>query len=259
MISLHSKTAIVTGGGRGIGRGICIELARAGANVAVADINEESAKLVAQEIESTGLKAIAASIDVTDEGSVTSCIDQVLAQCKRIDILVNNAGVMQRGLNQNTTTADFDLCYQVNLRGVWSVCQALIPHFRSIRRGKIVNISSIHGRRGPNGVAAYSVSKAAVINLTQALASELGSDGINVNAVCPGTVWTPMWEEIGRMLCGPDQEKIDMTFKAAAEGTPLRAPIRPEDVGHAVVFLVSEQARNITGQALNVCGGFAMN
>jgi meso-butanediol dehydrogenase/(S,S)-butanediol dehydrogenase/diacetyl reductase len=260
MLLLDSKTAFVTGSGRGIGRGIALELAKAGANVVIADINEGDASHVVAEIEAIDGRAIALKIDVTDENSIKLCTDQALAQFQRIEILVNNAGVMQRGLNENTTTADLDLCYQVNLKGVWSVSRALIPHFKANREGKIINISSVAGRRGSKGAGPYCASKAAVISLTQALAGELGSYGINVNAVCPGTVRTPLWELTQKMLSGSDGEhQIDQLFKVAVASAPLRRPITPEDIGHAVVFLVSERARNITGQALNVCGGVMMN
>lgn len=260
MLLLDSKTAFVTGSGRGIGRGIALELAKAGANVVIADINKGDASQVMTEVEAIDRKAMALRIDVTDENSIRVCVEQALAQFKRIEILVNNAGVMQRGLNENTTTADLDLCYQVNLKGVWSMSRALIPHFKANREGKIINISSVAGRRGSKGAGPYCASKAAVISLTQSLAGELGSYDINVNAICPGTVRTPLSEHMLRMTSGSDDEhRIDQLFKVAVANAPLKRLITPEDIGHAVVFLVSERARNITGQALNICGGVMMD
>jgi NAD(P)-dependent dehydrogenase (short-subunit alcohol dehydrogenase family) len=260
MLLLASKTAFVTGACRGIGRGIAIELAKAGANVVIAGINEGDASHVVKEIEAISGRAIALKIDVTDENSIRQCVDQALAKFQRIEILVNNAGVMQRGLNEHTTTADLDLCYQVNLKGVWSVSRALIPHFKTNREGKIINISSTAGRRGSKAAAPYCASKAAVISLTQAFAGELGSYDINVNAICPGTVRTHLSEHMLRAISGSDDEhQIDQLFKVLVANAPLRRLITPEDIGHAVVFLASEHARNITGQSLNVCGGVMMN
>jgi NAD(P)-dependent dehydrogenase (short-subunit alcohol dehydrogenase family) len=176
---------------------------------------------------------------------------------------VNNAGVVQDHLGREVTGEDFDRCYQVNLRGIWNVSSAVVPHFRERGGGKIVNIASIAGRRGNSGLAPYSASKAAAISLTQSMAFSLGPHGINVNAVCPGLLWTPMWEKLEGMFrrtADPTAVGERATFDAYIQANcPLRREQTPEDIGHAVVFLVSEQARNITGQTLNVDGGMQMS
>ena len=263
MSHLSQKTAIVTGGGRGIGRGIVLELARAGADVVLADVDLESSERTAGEVARLGRQALVTRVDVADPRSVREGVEQALARFGKIEILVNNAGVVQDHIGTAITENDFDRCYQVNLKGIWNVTCAVVPHFRTIGGGKIVNIASIAGRRGDNALTPYSASKAAAISLTQSLAFSLGRHNINVNAVCPGLLWTPMWEKLEGMFRGSSEPGIvgeRAAFDAYIQSQcPLRREQTPEDIGHAVVFLVSEQARNITGQALNVDGGIQMN
>jgi meso-butanediol dehydrogenase/(S,S)-butanediol dehydrogenase/diacetyl reductase len=263
MSVLEEKIAIVTGGGRGIGRGIVLALARAGADVAIADVDLENAELSAKEVTALGRRALVARVDVTDAQSAKAGVDEALTRFGKIDILVNNAGVVQDHVGKAVTGDDFDRCFQVNLKGIWNVTNAVIPHFRERGAGKIANIASIAGRRGDNGLAPYSASKAGAISLTQSLAAALGPHNINVNAVCPGLLWTPMWEKLEGMFRRTTAEDVvaeRATFDAYIQANcPLRREQTPEDVGHAVVFLVSEAARNITGQALNVDGGMQMN
>jgi meso-butanediol dehydrogenase/(S,S)-butanediol dehydrogenase/diacetyl reductase len=236
MSLLAEKVAIVTGGGRGIGRGIVLALARAGADVAITDVDLETASLSAKEVTALGRRALVARVDVTDAQSAKAGVDETLAQFGKIDILVNNAGVVQDHIGDAVTGYDFERCFQVNLMGIWNVSNAVIPHFRERGAGKIANIASIAGRRGDNGLAPYSASKAGAISLTQSLAAALGPRNINVNAVCPGLLWTPMWEKLEGMFRGTTAD--DVVGERAA---------------------VSEAARNITGQALNVDGGIQMN
>jgi len=260
---LSKKIAIVTGGGRGIGRGIVLALAEAGADVAIADVDLESAEGTAGEVASLGREVMVCEVDVADTQSVQRGLDRILSRFGKIDILVNNAGVVQDHVGDEVGGDDFDRCYRVNLRGIWNVSSALVPHFREHGGGKIVNIASIAGRRGDNALAPYSASKAGALSLTQSMAFSLGPDGINVNAVCPGLLWTPMWEKIEGMArrdTDPDVVAERAAFDAYIQAScPLRREQTPEDIGHAVVFLVSDEARNITGQALNVDGGIQMN
>lgn len=262
MTRLENKTALVTGAGRGIGRGIAIELAKAGADVVVADIQLDNALAVVNDIAALGKKAMAIHLDVTDDTSVASAVQHTFDQFSpHIDILVNNAGVFQRGVGLEINIDDFDYCNDVNLKGIWRVSQTLIPHFKSHHGGKIINIASIAGRRGM-GPAAYCASKAAVISLTQSLANLLGPDNINVNAVCPGAIWTPMMAQIESMTdqtADADQVSQKTVFTSTHAQTPLGRPQTPEDIGYAVTFFASPQASNITGQALNVDGGMLMN
>jgi meso-butanediol dehydrogenase/(S,S)-butanediol dehydrogenase/diacetyl reductase len=263
MNQLAGKTAIVTGGGRGIGQGIIFALADAGADVVIADINVENAEKTAAEVESRGKRALAVKLDVTDEHSVNTGVEETIARFGQINILVNNAGVVPEHVGPETQRQDFDLCFEVNLRGIWTMTMAVLPHLKKHNAGKIVNIASIAGRRGGRGMAPYSASKAGAISLTQSLAAELGPDGINVNAICPGLLWTPMWEKLEGMFRHSKDPSIvgqRASFDAFIEkNCPLRREQTPEDIGNATVFLVSDAARNITGQALNVDGGIEMH
>ena len=252
MKNLTDNTALITGSGQGLGRAIALELAKAGANVIVSDLNSENAQTVASEIKDLGRNAIPLQLDVTDTKAIQDGVLQALNHFSRIDILINNAGVAEKGV-ETTTPEEFDLCYAVNVKGVWNVCNALIPHFKQNGGGKIVNIASIAGRRGSASVPAYCASKAAVISLTQSLAGALGPDNINVNAVCPGVIKTNMTETHKQIL------NMDNYFDEATESTALKRLATPEDIGHAVVFLTSPQAQNITGQSLNVDSGYCMN
>ncbi len=267
MKPLSEQVALVTGSSQGLGRGIALELARAGANLAITHLDTpadyDKAQQVVAEIDRLNVSAIAVPLDVTSQTSVDACVQQVHSHFGRVDILVNNAGVMQKGSGiEETAPADFELCHRVNVEGLWRVSQAVIPHFRAQQTGKIVNIASVAGRVGGAAVPAYSASKAAVINLTQSMAKALGPDNINVNAVCPGIIWTPMWESVESLLSKTDdQEKINeqASFTEATKNIPLKRPQHQEDIGHAVVFLCSDQAKNITGQSLNIDGGLFMS
>ncbi len=263
MIDLEQKTAIVTGGGRGIGRGIALALAGAGADITIADIDLENAERTAKEISELGRGALVVRTDVTDAASTRAAVEQTIARFGKVDILVNNAGVVQDTVGGDTSDEDFDRCYEVNLKGIWTMSGAVIPHFREREAGKIVNIASIAGRKGGRGLAAYSASKAGAISLTQSLAASLGSHNINVNAICPGLLWTDMWRKLEGLMRGSSAPEV-VDERAAfdaflASNCPLRREQTPEDIGNAVAFLVSDLARNITGQALNVDGGIEMN
>lgn len=257
MHPLTEKIAFVTGAAQGIGHGIALELAKAGADVIVADIQESGVTASAAEISALGRRALPLCFDLTDADSVVAAAGTAVARFGRIDILVNNAGVVQKRAGLETSTEDFDLCQTVNVNTVWSMSQAVIPHFRSRRSGKIVNIASVAGRRGWMETPAYAASKAAILNLTQSLALALAPDNINVNAICPGLIDTAMMTEIRTAL---GNREGDEAFKSAiVSNIPLRRQTTPEDVGRAVVFFASDDARNITGQALNVDGGTQMN
>jgi NAD(P)-dependent dehydrogenase (short-subunit alcohol dehydrogenase family) len=245
--SLDGQSAIVTGGAQGIGRGIVRELARAGCRVVIADRDLVRAEAAAQEMQKAGHEVIAALIDVTVSKSIAECVQAAIARFGRIDILVNNAGVHTERIGASSTVEQFEKCLDVNLLGVWRVTQALVAHFRAHKTGRIVNVASINGRKPWADTPGYSASKAGVINLTQSLAMQLGPDGINVNAVCPGGVMTAMADAFT-----PDEPDIE---NAIIQSRILKRPLLPEDIGHAVVFLASPQARSITGQALNVDGG----
>jgi NAD(P)-dependent dehydrogenase (short-subunit alcohol dehydrogenase family) len=243
--ALAGRAALVTGAAQGIGFGIARELAGAGARVALADRNLDAARAAATELVADGLEAVAVWLDVTDQASVEAAVAESVELLGGLDVLVNNAGIHVEALERLSTIDDFTRVFDVNLYGIWRTCQAAATHFRSQGGGAIVNIASINGRRPWAETPAYSASKAAVINLTQALAVTLGPDGITVNAVCPGSVVTPM----------ADQFFSDIeAFRAdALSRRAIKRDVTPADIGRAVAFFASTDV--VTGQSLNVDGG----
>ena len=266
-MQLEAKVALITGGARGLGEGIALVLAARGANIAACDINLEGARQTADAVSALGRRAEAYSVDVTSQDQLRQTVDAVLADLGRIDILVNAAGVIGAAGFEDTTGSreeDWDLTFDVNVKGTALASNAVIPHMQERRFGKIVNIASHAGRGGGAGGGAYGASKAAVIHLTQSYALDLAPYNINVNVVCPGTIWTPMWERIADRAKrnNPEQQHLtprDIFDAAIAERCPLGREQTPEDIGKAVAFFASDDALNITGQSLNVNGGTRMN
>lgn len=266
-MQLEDRIALITGGARGLGRGIALVMAERGADVAVCDINLDGATQTAAEIGATGREARAYMVDVTSQAQLRDVVAAAIAEFGRIDILVNAAGVIGAPGFEDTTGSreeDWDLTFDVNVKGTALASDAVSPHMKERRFGKIVNIASHAGRGGGAGGGAYGASKAAVIHLTQSYAMELAPYDINVNVVCPGTIWTPMWERIAVRAKRNNPEQSHLTpreiFDAAiAERCPLGRAQTPEDIGKAVAFFASDDAYNITGQSLNVNGGTRMN
>jgi len=265
--------ALVTGGAQGIGRGIALVLGGRGAVVAVSDVNVEGARDVAGEVEAAGGRAFAVGGDVTDPESMAAAAEEVVRREGRIDICVANAGVAGAAGYEDRaeyTLDDWDLVLDVNVKGMVNTIDAVAPYMKERRSGKIVTISSGAGRK-PRGAGLshtasvpYTVSKAAAIQLMHLMAMRLGRYGINVNAVCPGLLWTPMWDRIARSRREADPSLRDLSPREVFDRdvrlrVPLGRPQTPEDIGRAVAFLVSDDASEITGQALNVNGGAAMN
>jgi 3-oxoacyl-[acyl-carrier protein] reductase len=248
-MSLKNKVSIVTGGAQGLGRAIGLRLAEAGADIAIFDINLESAKKVAKEIESIGGKAVSLKVDVSKHLEVEMMVDRVLKEFGRIDILINNAGISQVVTIEDMTEEDWDRVMAVNLKSVFLCSKAVIGIMKKQRSGKIVNMGSVAGKVGGfTATCAYSVSKAGIMCFTKALARELAPFGITVNAVAPGVIDTEMAENIS----GGD-------FSRYLKNIPLGKIGSPEDVANAVAFLVSDEARYITGEILDVNGGLFMD
>jgi NAD(P)-dependent dehydrogenase (short-subunit alcohol dehydrogenase family) len=266
-MDFDGKTAIVTGAARGIGRGIALELARRGSNVVIADIDEESAREVVALIQAGGTRANYCETDVTQQWSTDDMVEAALEGYGQLDVLVNNAGV--GGAPDFTTRKvpnvdDWQATFDVNVYGIVNGMQSVEKYMTDRGYGKIVNIASVAGRLGRPGFASYGASKAAAINVSQAWAYKLAPHGINVNTVCPGLIWTPLWESIGDWRSSTDEQYTGLTprqvfQRAVSDIVPLGREQTPEDVGAAVAFLASDRARSITGQALNVDGGIRMN
>ncbi len=264
---LDGKLAIVTGAGQGIGKAVALRLAREGADVVVADINTHNADQTAKEIRSLDRRALSCPMDVSSLSEIQSMVDRAAAEFDRIDILVNAAGVAQTGLFVDLTEQQWDRVIDINLKGTTFCVQAVgrrmidqAPEQGRTNRsyGKIVNFSSISGRHGRAEQIPYAASKAAIISVTQSAALAFAPYNINVNAVCPGVVPTPMWEQIDR-----DRGRIaglapGESMKTFIERTPLKRPGTVEDVAGVVAFLCSPDSDYMTGQTLNVDGGFEM-
>jgi 3-oxoacyl-[acyl-carrier protein] reductase len=247
-MKLKNKVALITGAAQGIGRAIATTLAQQGANVVVADIQLEKAETTAKEIMAeTGQKVIAVHVDVVDSASVKAMIDRTIDEFERIDILVNNAGITRDSLIMRMKEADWDLVLNINLKGTFNCSKAVVRPMMKQHYGRIVNITSVSGLIGQVGQTNYSSSKAGIIGFTKALAREVGSRKITVNAVAPGLVKTALTIDL------PEELK-DMFI----EMTPLGRYGEPEDIANAVAFLVSDEASYITGQVLSVDGGMAM-
>jgi NAD(P)-dependent dehydrogenase (short-subunit alcohol dehydrogenase family) len=255
MGDLQDRIAIVTGGSSGIGRGIAVTMACHGADVVVTDLNADSAEAVAGEIRASGRRAQALRHDVTSWDSCRDVVREVLAALGRIDILVNNAGVSRSVPFHQLDEAEWDRVNNVNAKGVFLMCRAVVTPMMEQRSGRIVNISSMVGKEAIPLFAHYCASKFAVIGLTQSLAKELASYNINVNAVCPGVLRTPLWEPLLDQLSATKGISRQAAFDEFVAGIPLGRPQTPEDIGEAVTFLASDRAKEITGVALDVSGG----
>ena len=248
MGSMSGKTAVVTGGSRGIGRAICLELARRGANVVFSYAgNAAAAQQTLQELESLGVQARAVQGDVADPDAAKTLIDTAVKELGGIHILVNNAGITRDGLAMAMKEEDFDKVIQTNLKGAFLCMKAAIRPMMKARYGRIVNMSSVVALRGNPGQINYCASKAGLIGMTKSLAKEMGARGITVNAVAPGYISTDMTAAL------PDAAK-----QAMLSTIPVNRPGTPEDVAAAVAFLASEEAGYITGQVLSVDGGMGM-
>jgi len=284
------KIAIVTGAGQGIGKGIALRLAREGASVVVAEYNPDTAAATAAEIEVLGQQALAYPIDISDTGAVIQMATDVVTKFGHIDILVNNAGVGQTKPMMELTEEDWDRVVNVNQRGFFFLLQTVAAQMikqapetlqtqapsdiMSIKKtsqdssdndslatsyGKIVNLSSVSGRRGRPLATHYAATKAAVISITQSAALALAPYRINVNAICPGVVPTPMWEKIDAARGQLFGAKPGEAIAAFIQTVPLKRAATPADIAGAAAFFCSSDADYITGQALNVDGGFEMN
>jgi NAD(P)-dependent dehydrogenase (short-subunit alcohol dehydrogenase family) len=252
---LSGKVAIVTGAGTGIGRGIATVMARHGAKVVCTDIRVENASETVAAIQAAGGKGEAVQQDVTVWASCQSVAERAIADHGQVDILVTNAGVSRSVPVTELDEAEWDRVNDVNSKGVFLSCKSVIPHMISRRYGKIVNISSMVGKEGIPLFTHYCASKFAVIGLTQSLAKELAPHNINVNAVCPGVVRTPLWDPLLKQLSANKGITEDEAWQEFVGGIPFRRPQEPEDIGEAVAFLASDRARNITAESANLSGG----
>jgi 2-hydroxycyclohexanecarboxyl-CoA dehydrogenase len=252
-VRLAGRTALVTGGGQGIGRAIALALAREGCHVAVVDLAGDRAEAVAAEVAAFGVQGLALRGDVSRGPDMEAAVAAVIERLGQLDVLVNNAGWDRMALFLDSDEATWDRLIAVNLKGVLHASRAALPHMVARGRGKVINIASDAGRVGSSGEAVYSATKGAVIAFTKALAREMARHGVTVNVVCPGLTETALLQSLRDQ--SPKMERI---LEAVARATPLGRTAQPEEIAGAVVFLASSEADFITGQTLSVSGGLTM-
>jgi 3-oxoacyl-[acyl-carrier protein] reductase len=246
-MKLEGRVAFVTGAAQGIGRAIALALAEDGADLVLGDLNLEKLEATAREVEGLGRKALALHLDVSSSDSVQAAVAKTLETWGKIDILVNNAGITKDNLVLRMKPQDWDAVLGVNLNGAFHCIRTVLPGMVKQRYGRIVNIASVVAQSGNPGQANYIASKAGVIGLTKAVASEVGSRNITVNAVAPGFIATAMTEKLPEAV----RERMLTLIPVGRMGTD-------RDVAGGVRFLVSEEAGYITGHVLNINGGMYM-
>jgi 3-oxoacyl-[acyl-carrier protein] reductase len=244
---LKDRIALITGAARGIGREIALTLAGEGADIAICDINEEALAICKGEIESLGRRCVSSVADVSNTKSAEEMVNKTLDKFSRIDILVNNAGITKDALLMRMCEEDWDAVLAINLKGAFNFTKAVSKVMVKQRYGKIVNIASIIGIMGNAGQANYAASKAGLIGLTKSTAKELAARGINVNAIAPGFIRTPMTDKL------TDQQK-----EAMLKLIPLGRFGEPKDVASLVLFLATDSSSYITGEVIKVDGGMVM-
>jgi 3-oxoacyl-[acyl-carrier protein] reductase len=245
----QGKVAVVTGAGEGMGRQFALDLAREGAGVVVADIDAEATARVVREIEQEGARALGIPCDVSSRAQVETVIDSTVSELGTVHILINNAGLLVCGTIEETDDELIDRTLDINVKGILYAIRRATPLMKANRYGRILNIASITGKRGDSStVFVYGASKGAVISLTRSVARELGPFGITCNAVAPHAIMT-------RMMSYWDDAKREL----AASQIPVRRLGTPQDVSRLVLFLVSDEASFVTGEAVNINGGYYMD
>ena len=258
-MELKGQIAIVTGAGRGIGRAIALELARQGADIVIAEMDQAGAKRTAEEVGALGRRSLAVATDVTSRADLRAMVDRAKAEFGRIDILINNAGIYRAAATLDVTEDHWDAIMNINAKAVFFATQAVLPTMIAQKSGAIVSLASMAGKIGSKTNLPYNASKAAVVSMTKSLALAHAADGIRVNCVCPGFVETDMWTMVSRdqsKLLGMTPEEFTRQRKASV---PLGRMETPEDVAHVVAFLAGPRSGYMTGQALSVDGGLVMH
>lgn len=245
---LEGKTAVITGGSRGIGKGIAMRFAAEGANIALTDIvDNDDFKETVREIEALGVKAKGYISDASKYADAEKVIDQITVDFGTVDILVNNAGITRDTLLMRMTEEQWDLVLTVNLKSVFNLTKAAIKPMMKQKGGSIINMSSVVGVTGNAGQSNYSASKAGILGFTKSVAKELGSRGVRCNAIAPGFILTDMTSKL------PEDVRNEWASKI-----PLRRGGTPEDVANTAVYLASDLSSYVTGQTISVCGGMVM-
>ena len=242
------QVVLITGASRGIGQALAMGFAEAGHDLILTDLPStlDELRRTAERAAAAGRRVFTHALDVSNRAQIQATVHQALADAGRIDVLINNAGVLKLSSLQDLDDATWDTHFDVNVKGVQMMCQAVVPHMQARRSGRIINVASIAARKGAPLQGHYAATKAAVVTLTRVLAQEIGEYGITVNALCPGIILT----EMGRNNLG-SEEAVRKWEQTAA----LKRLGMPEDIVGPALFFASPQSAFVTGQALNVCGG----
>lgn len=256
-IDLSGNVAIVTGGAGGLGKAIALRLADAGSSVVVADLDYDNAKLVADEIKGKGVSSKAMKVDASNADDINNLVDTTVKEFGKVTIMINNAGIGIMKPILEFTKEDVDKMVDIDLKGVIYGCKAALKYMVQQKEGKVVNTSSVAAKMGTPGSAVYAAAKNGVIAITNSLAREMGEFNININAICPGIIRTQMWEDQLALMTedGNEDAKSEAFTSFVNSVIPLKRPQEAVDVANMVVYLCSDLGKNITGQAINVCGG----
>jgi len=257
-VELSGRTAVVTGGGRGIGAETARALAAAGARVVVSARTDTEIALVAAELAASGHEAHAVAGDVTDPASVERLFTEATTRLGQVDILVNNAGISSSAPLRRQSIEEWRRLFAVNVEGTFLVTRAFLPAMVEAKWGRVVNVASVAGRTGAPYIAAYAASKHAVVGFTRAVAAEVAASGVTVNAVCPGYVDTPMTDRSIENITAKTGLEAGEARRRLVEASPQRRLITPAEVAFLIAMLCDERARGIHGQTLGVDGGMLL-
>ena len=255
---LSGKAALITGAGRGIGHTLAVRFAREGCDVAVNDICEGNLKETLEKIKNCGARAMPAVFDVSKYDDVKQAVDGIIDKFGKIDILINNAGISKIAPLESTSDEIWDATININLKGTFNCMKAVLPLMAQRKYGKVINMSSQSGQQGNSHYSAYCASKFGIRGLTQALAIEYADYKININALCPGVVFTPLWDEMIADYASKRDMPIEQVPDYLTNKIPLKRLCESDDVANAALFLASDEASYITGQSINISGGAVM-
>jgi NAD(P)-dependent dehydrogenase (short-subunit alcohol dehydrogenase family) len=255
----RDSTALVTGGGRGIGQAICVELAARGNDIVVADLDETEMASTVDLVEAEGQRALALQTDLKRLGDVESTVEAALGEFGTVEHLVNNAGIAgPTSACEQVSSEEWDETVAVNLRGPFYTCRTLLPSMKTAGYGRIVNIASVTGKRPLRQRTPYATTKMGLIGFTRTLAAEVGEHDINVNAVCPGSVDGPRIRRVFEQKAEATGQSYEVVRQRAEDESPRKELVTREDIANTVAFLCSDDADRITGQDVNVSAGKVM-